>query len=619
MKRTLKTTVLALHGVAVTACLLAVAGCRSAGDHRQAADRAAARSIDAAQARALGRTEPITIESPAETLRRRLLLDQQLAYKAPASLGVHDLPDTEYWDGAEHLAGSTTNALPPGTERQLTFDLLGVLQVGARNSRDFRDAKEDLYQAALALDLESDDFRNTFAGMLTGSYEYTGGEDASTETARGSGEIGWTRNLLTGVQLSSSIAVDLVKLLTLEASSSLGILADAGISVPLLRGAGRKVAGESLKQAEQDLLYAVYAFERFKRVFAVRVATEDLSVLEQRQQIRNAEENYKRLIAASRRSRRQADAGRLPEFQFDQAVQDELRARSRWISAQQNYAARLDGLKVLIGLPPDADIALDPADLERLDAIIERLNPGDVSRAYTGPVPPADAPIVLKGASRDSAGPLEMDVETAGRLALDRRLDLRSAEGRVEDAQRRVYVAADALRAEITLLGRAQVGARRTSAAAAGQDNANLRPNEGDYSALLTLDLPFERTAERIAYRNSLIALEQAVRAFQRLEDEIKLGIRNTLRDLLEAREGFLIQVQAVALAEKRVHSTDLFLQAGEAQVRDVLESQEALLNAQNALTSALVNYRVAEWVMQRDLGLLEVTQDGLWKEYRPE
>jgi len=78
-------------------------------------------------------------------------------------------------------------------------------------------------------------------------------------------------------------------------------------------------------------------------------------------------------------------------------------------------------------------------------------------------------------------------------------------------------------------------------------------------------------------------------------------------------------QIKAVALAAKRVRSTDLFLQAGRAQIRDVLDSQEALLNAQNALTAAIVSYRIAELNLQRDMGVLQVAANGLWKEYTPE
>ncbi|HPY77856.1 MAG TPA: TolC family protein, partial [Anaerohalosphaeraceae bacterium] len=132
-------------------------------------------------------------------------------------------------------------------------------------------------------------------------------------------------------------------------------------------------------------------------------------------------------------------------------------------------------------------------------------------------------------------------------------------------------------------------------------------------------NLPLERTAERNAYRKSYIALEEAVRNIQQLEDSIKLSIRSQLRDLLESREQVKIQALAVAVAEKRQKSVKMFLDAGRAQIRDLLDAQDALLSAQNQLTAAVIAYRIAELNIQRDMGVLQVNQTGLWKEFDPE
>jgi outer membrane protein TolC len=113
--------------------------------------------------------------------------------------------------------------------------------------------------------------------------------------------------------------------------------------------------------------------------------------------------------------------------------------------------------------------------------------------------------------------------------------------------------------------------------------------------------------------------MEKALRDENLLEDQVKLDIRNRLRTLLATRETIQIQVKSVQVAQKRVDSTTLFLEAGRAEIRDVLEAQESLLSAQNALTSAFVAYRTAELELQRDMGLLKVAADGLWKEYTPE
>jgi outer membrane protein TolC len=214
-------------------------------------------------------------------------------------------------------------------------------------------------------------------------------------------------------------------------------------------------------------------------------------------------------------------------------------------------------------------------------------------------------------------GPSGMDEIHAIKTGLDHRLDLRVSEGKVFDAQRAVVVKADALRAELTLLGKAQYGESR-SLATVYQDDAELRTDKGIYTGLFNLDLPFERRAERNAYRNSYINLERAVRDFQKMEDDVKLSIRDCLRRMEEATEGLRIQTMAVSVAEKRVRSADMFFEAGRAELRDLLDAQEALLTAKNALTAAMVDYRMAELEFQRDTGLLTIDEKGLFQEYNP-
>ena len=85
------------------------------------------------------------------------------------------------------------------------------------------------------------------------------------------------------------------------------------------------------------------------------------------------------------------------------------------------------------------------------------------------------------------------------------------------------------------------------------------------------------------------------------------MEIRNALRTQQSSWDSVLIQHQALKVAERRVESVSLFLKAGRAEMRDLLESQESLVNAQNNLTSAIVSYRISELELQRDMGTLNV------------
>ncbi len=599
-------------GIATLSGLLILSGCRSPTVHREKADSRATQIIEHKQEEKLGRNTAFSIEAPEDTLRRRLLLDQDLPTSGKASLGTDQLDRIPHWPEDDYPAAAETGddereALP---YEMLELSLIHALQVGAENSREYQSRKEDVFRAALSMDLEDYRFRSTFQGGLESTFT----EDMSgDDTERGvvtTGTLGVQRLLRTGADLSGRIVLDLVNLLTLDRDSSFGILADLSVSMPLMRGAGRHIVTEPLTQAERDVMYALYTFENFKRGFSVRIASDYLSVLQQLDAVENAWDNYERLQTSAERARRLAEAGRLPEIQVDQAQQEKLRARDRWLSAQSAYERRLDQLKITIGLPTDARITLDAEDLRRLVALIEPAAIEPIDDASPAELDNSNETFLVTGESSE-----EWSESEAVKVAFDNRLDFLIAQGRVFDAQRAVTVAANNLRPDLNLTGSARIGDRRGLGTAAMSD-AQLRPGDGIYTAGLGLDMPWDRRAEHNQYRDSFITLERRTRAVQELEDQIKLELRNALRNLEQTRETMEIQTQAVELARRRVESTELFLQAGRAQIRDVLEAQESLIGAQNALTAAVVEHRVAELELQRDMGLLEVTEKGLWVEY---
>jgi outer membrane protein TolC len=614
---------LSRNGIIIFLCILftSVIGC-SATKYRENADKVATDFIHQAQQEALGQTEPFSIELPSNRLRKRLLLDQNLPFSGLASLGVDELPYIEHWPEKDYPVRAVTyekSETPWDSDKPLTISLIDTLQIAAANNREYQTIKEDIFQAALILDNESNNFRNTFFGALQSILETDRSGDNNATGIENTASARWERRLKSGATLASSIFFDLANLFTQSGSSSWGIFADATITIPLLAGSGEYVVTEPLIQAERDLAYSLFTFERFKRGLAVRVASSYYGVLNQMNIVNNERANYQRLIESARNVTRMAKAGRLSKIQVDQAYQDVLNARVRWIAAQQNYASRLDSFKIELGLPTDAKVELDLSELEWLSADANSVIGADLSARLKREqdILESDAHIEIPPISRKGGGPLELEYFEAIDIALNNRMDLRVLQGQVYDAQRGVTVAANLLQADMSLVGRAEAGERR-GIGTADQSNAELRLNDGRYSAGFTLDLPWERTEEQNAYRNSYIILQRAVRDVQQIEDQIKFEIRNELRNLLEARENYIIQTQGVNLARRRIKSTELFLKAGRANVRDVLEAQRALISAQNALTTALVSYRISELELQRDMGVLQIDHKGVWNEFKP-
>lgn len=291
-------------------------GCQSPPKYRLKADSIAMNIIKEKQKQVFDKSQDFSIERASDILRRRIFIEQNLPYACEASLGSDKLKPIEHWPEKDYLIGSSSTDpnMPSKLDKPLKLSLIQALQIGASNSFEYQTRKEDIFRYALDLDLEKNEFRSTFAGQVESLISTDSTGERTLSGTENSGTISLTRKLKSGAQLSTALAVDLANLLTLGGASSFGIMADATVSIPLLRGSGKHIVMEPLVQAERNVVYAIYEFERFKRIFAVEIASEYLSVIKQLDEVKNAEENYRSLIAASRRARRLADAGRLKNF-----------------------------------------------------------------------------------------------------------------------------------------------------------------------------------------------------------------------------------------------------------------------------------------------------------------
>ncbi len=457
-----------------------------------------------------------------------------------------------------------------GEAAPLTVDIVECLSIAAENSREYRSRREALYLVALDLTLE----RWRFSVQETGTIEgFVEGQGDDAESLGVLSTLGLSKLLGSGLALAGDIGFDLVR--DLGSGDGWEALSDLSLNVtqPLLRGFGESIVREPLTQAEREVLYQARAYERFRRTFAFDVASRFLRVLEQRSTLENEQRNYEGLIRLRERNEAFAQAGLLNDIQVDQARQDELQARNRVIDVQRNLEAQLDELKFFLGLPVPVEIALDSGALLEVEAW----------------------------------KPLELEFpeEAVFEVALTHRLDYLTALDRVFDAERKVHVAEDALRPGLDL-------ALAGTAASEADEPLNFPSDAIDWEASLELDLALDRLPERNAYRASLIVLEATRRGVEEGEDRIRADLRDAIRRLEAARESLEIQTGAVALAERRVESAVLNLEAGRASTRDVLEAQEDLLAARNAATGALTDYVLAGLELYRDMELLRVTPEGV-------
>lgn len=143
------------------------------------------------------------------------------------------------------------------------------------------------------------------------------------------------------------------------------------------------------------------------------------------------------------------------------------------------------------------------------------------------------------------------------RQAKEQRLDFQNAQARVTDAWRKMDVAANALRSDLTLTTGATFGT--------APDARHPLEFSGDAMVLragVQLDGPLNRVLERNLYRISQINYERARRRYMELSDQIEQEIRDSLRGLRQTRVSFEIARQSLIAAARQVENERILLTA---------------------------------------------------------
>jgi len=507
-------------------------------------------------------------------------------YKADADKEVYQIIDNKWQDSFGQKANYRISDVPPSPNdikledvrpKTRVLSLAQAAALATAQNRDYQTQKEALYKSALSLTGERYKYALRWFGTIDGSYiddkSDRGYDDVSVNTLGG---ISKQQLLLDGVIVNAGIAIDWVRFLTGDPRTSLASVLGGDVTVPLLGAGAGRVARENLTQAERNVLYQIRAFNRYRQMFVVSIINDYYSVLQQRDAVTNAKNNYDMQEESKKRLDELAKAGRVPRINVDEAEQSMLSAQNALVTAQQRYEQALDNFKITLSLPTDADVELDPNELEAL----------------------RKAEISEPNYIADEA------IETA----LVQRLDLANTRDEVEDAARKVELAADGLGVQLNLVGSLDVDSLEKT------KFTRLQFHEGIYSLGWNADLPLDRKSERNAYRQALITFTQQQRAYENDVDNVKLQIRNAFRQLRERAESYHIQKLSVELAQRRVESNQLLLDAGRIEVRLLLDSQNALVRAKNDFTAALVNHTIARLNFFRDIGVLQVRPDGMWE-----
>jgi len=511
-------------------------------------------------------------------------MSAQVGIDSQTAVDLSDYPvNEESYDFLDNEANSEIGARIIG--------LNSALELAFLHSRDYQTQKERLYLEALALTF--DRYRYTPVFAFTSSADYiwdtedqfvqdmqslTGMSRTSTSEGIDAGTTLGARYLLkSGGVVALNLTNNFTRFLTGDVRETGSSALIGSFTQPLIRDFGTAIETETLLQAERDLLYQLRDFTRFRKEFAVNVATAYYSVLLNRETVRN---NFAGLNAQNLSLEREQAfqlEGLRTLLQVGRLQQATLQLDLRWTASITRYKRSLDNFKLLLGLDADDNIQLDAAEMTLI--------------SETGMVRP------------------DISLELAVEMAQRTRLDLYTELDRVQDSARRIQVAANALRPALDFSFVASVPD------APGGNLGELDFERAIYSAGLDLELPLDTKADRNDYRRALIDYEATSRSYLLARERVTLDVIDAYRRMNEASKSYNINVTSVEINERRVEEAELRAELGLGDIQDTVDSQNDLTAARTELVSSIVDHNIAKLEFWRDVGLLYVDDSGQWEE----
>ena len=215
--------------------------------------------------------------------------------------------------------------------------------------------------------------------------------------------------------------------------------------------------------------------------------------------------------------------------------------------------------------------------------------------------------------------PVDIDFDSALRLARTNRLDWMNARGWLVDSWRKVAVDAESLKTGLNLIVKGEVPT-------VGNRAENFSRDTARYQFGFELNLPWRRVVERNNYRETLIGYQRSRRDFILFEDSVRQSLRNSLRIVelnqinFEVRRATLrVAVAEVDLARLRLGEPPrpggTATQFGATTARDLISALTDLLNAQNDFLLGWVSFEVLRVLLDYELGTMMLDEKGIWED----
>ncbi|MEE3373073.1 MAG: TolC family protein [Planctomycetota bacterium] len=216
--------------------------------------------------------------------------------------------------------------------------------------------------------------------------------------------------------------------------------------------------------------------------------------------------------------------------------------------------------------------------------------------------------------------PIEMEPETAFKIALSNRLDFMNGRAALVDSWRQIEINANALQSVLNVTAGGDLRTARNNP-------VSFRAPAGSLRMGVEFDAPLTRLLERNSYRESLIRYQRNRRDFIQSRDSLHIDLRALLRNINRTRRDLAIQRRAVAIALRQVDQAQSRLYApvapprpgqrtapfGPVTTRNIVGALQSLLRTQNQFLAGWLNLYADRMRLARELGTMQLAPNGEW------
>lgn len=197
--------------------------------------------------------------------------------------------------------------------------------------------------------------------------------------------------------------------------------------------------------------------------------------------------------------------------------------------------------------------------------------------------------------------PVECDQEESLRQALEHRLELQTAQDRIDEAERQLNIAKQNLWPPL------DVSVRYTFRGTGEAFDQSWDTDDEFWGVGLSSSFNIDMAQERANYQQAQLTLNAAIRDLQTAQEDIISEVMQTIVSVRQAQASVELQAQSVAQAEKQLELSSLRYKKGLSDNLEVVESEENLMNAKNGYYSAVAQHLAATLRLQQVTGTLAV------------